>query len=301
MKTILLTGANGFLGSYLMKYLQDFFYIVSLSRSSQSDIVQDLSVQEFNLSRQFDFVIHSAGLAHMYPKNDLDKESFDKINVKGTAHLLSALEQYPPKIFVFISSVSVYGLDSGMAIDETSPLYGTSPYAKSKIQAEELVKSWCEIHKVSYLILRLPLIVGQNAPGNLGKMEMAISRSRYLRLAEGKAQKSAVLASDVAILIRNSFNNSTLPSGIYNLTDGVHSTFFELEEAIRKYYSKPPIVSIPEWSGWLLGKIGDLIPIFPFNSNSFKKITCTYTFSDAKARQELNWSPSPILSFYDAK
>lgn len=200
------------------------------------------------------------------------------------------------KAFIFISSVSVYGLDHGENISESTPLNGSSPYALSKIQAESMVVTWCQNHGIDYLILRLPLIVGSKPLGNLGKMMKAIQRGRYLRIAKGEANKSMVLATDVSELMATWLNKSLRVSGIYNLTDGIHPSFFQLEEGLKLLWQIKYIPAIPKWLGNLLGKLGDSIPWFPVNSGTIRKITDTFTFSDEKARMELGWNPRSVLS-----
>ena len=77
---------------------------------------------------------------------------------------------------MFLSvTIAVYGREAGRA-----DLRGASaspvqvPYAKSKIQAEEVVQQWCSMYNINYLILRLPLVVGKQPPGNLGAISVAI-------------------------------------------------------------------------------------------------------------------------------
>jgi nucleoside-diphosphate-sugar epimerase len=220
------------------------------------------------------------------------------VNVEGTKHLLQALENNPISKFIFVSSVSVYGLGKGELIDEQTPLKGNAPYAVSKIQAEELIANWCTKRNIDFLIVRLPLIVGPNPLGNLGKMIHAIQHGKYVRIAKGNARKSMVLASDVATLFNQWIMTKKNGSGIYNLTDKFHPTFYELEEALKIKFNKKWIPTIPTFVATLLGKLGDRFSFFPVNSQTIQKITCTFTFSDAKAQQELNWKPTNVLDFY---
>lgn len=241
----------------------------------------------------FDRVIHVAGKAHVYPKTEVEKQEFFTVNEKGTIHLCQALEKSGalPKQFVFISTVAVYGREFGTGIREYEPLRGETPYALSKIRAEEFLQAWGKQHGVKILILRLPLIAGPNPPGNLGKMLQAIPKGRYLSIGGGKARKSMVLAADVAELIVR----ETHAEGIYHLTDGEHPSFRELEEVICRHYqvALPKVLPL----GWarLLGKIGDILPFSPINSSTIDKMTLDLTFDDSKARRELSWQPRSVL------
>lgn len=184
---ILLTGSTGFLGTCLFNNIQNNI-IKTLNRNS-GDYMADLSIEVPNISDRFDLVIHSAGLAHITPQTENAKKSFFRINVNGTRNLLKSLENLRPNKFVFISSVSVYGLTNGEKIMESTPLLAQDPYGKSKIEAEEIVKKWCEEHNVIYTILRLPLIVGENPPGNLGAMIHGINKGFYFNIAGGYAKR----------------------------------------------------------------------------------------------------------------
>lgn len=199
LNKILLTGSTGFLGTIIMKEYSHL-NIKGLSRNN-SDFNVNLDYQVPFFEDEFDTVIHCAGRAHVVPKRKCEKLKFNKTNINGTKNLLNGLEKLKPKKFVFISSVSVYGLTSGEYINETYPLLANDPYGKSKIEAEKVVKRWCDEHNVICTILRLPLIVGVNPPGNLGAMIRGIKKGYYFNIAAGKARKSMVLASDVAKII----------------------------------------------------------------------------------------------------
>lgn len=297
MNSLLLTGSSGFLGSYLNQQLKEYFRCITIGRSAENHIVADFSNQLPKMPEDLAYCVHAAGKAHVYPRNQEESDAFLAINAKGTENLLNALDQCPIKAIVFISSVSVYGLSAGENISEDSELRGNTPYAKSKILAEEMIRTWSESRNCNYLILRLPLIAGVHPPGNLGKMIMGIQKGRYLRIARGNAHKSIVFAGDVARLISDWLGKPERTSGIFNLTDGVHPTFFELEEKISHELGGKKIPSVPTWFIRLVAVIGDRLSFIPINSGTVDKITKTFTFSDEKARLELGWSPKPATSY----
>lgn len=293
---IVLTGSSGFLGRIVHEKLKVKHKVLSLGRANGCNIqVRDIA-NIANLPSplvEINSVIHIAGLAHINPKDNDSKMAFDKVNFEGTQTLCAWIETWPqkPDALIFISSVSVYGLEVGSGITEKDELLGKSPYAQSKIKAEQFLLKWGKKLGIRILILRLPLIVGSNPPGNLGKMILAFKRGTYFSIGGGKARKSMVLAEDVANLL------ATCPNvaGIYNLTDGVHPSFAELESLIAKQLGKSSPPNLPLIFAKLLGKVGDVIPVFPINTNTIKKITQDLTFSDLKARQNLNWNPSSVI------
>jgi nucleoside-diphosphate-sugar epimerase len=285
---ITLTGASGFLGREMMDVLQSQHQIITLGRSLSNNIVSDLS-KEIPILPKSDIIIHAAGKAHMIPKTPEEKEDFFKVNEEGTKHLLSGIKELP-KLFVLISTVAVYGKEQGENISEAHPLKGDTPYAISKIKSEKLVQDWGKREGVNVLILRLPLIAGSNPPGNLGAMIKAIKGGYYLRLGNGQARKSMVLGKDIAKIIPGSLEKS----GIYNLTDGIHPSLKELDQYLAEVEGKK-VKSFPIKPLELAAKIGDYLAFFPLNSYRVNKLKNPLTFSDEKARRELNWSPSPVV------
>ncbi|BFM42294.1 NAD-dependent epimerase/dehydratase family protein [Flavobacterium sp. CFS9] len=288
---ILLTGANGFLGRSIKEKLSKEYEVFDLSRS-KGDYTYFLEKEIPVFKENFDIVIHSAGKAHSIPKSDQEKKEFYDINVTGTSNLLKGLENKGlPKQFVFISSVSVYGQETGRNINENHSLNAVDPYGVSKIEAEKIIIEWCRINNVICTILRLPLLVAKEPPGNLGAMLKAIEKGYYFNIAGGKAKKSMVLTKDIA-----SFIPIVAPiGGTYNLTDGIHPSFFELSFLIsnKRYFSLP--LGIAK----LIGKIGDIVvgERAPITSLKVKKITSDLTFDDSKARELLNWKPEPVLDY----
>ena len=292
---VLLTGANGFLGrSITSKLSTGNNLLLGLSRTS-GDYKIDLEKEIPKFKQRFDLVIHAAGKAHSVPKTAEDKKQFHDINVTGTLNLLQALENSAiPKQFVFISSVSVYGLESGININEEHALGAKDAYGVSKIEAEKMVTEWCRRHNTICTILRLPLLVGKKPPGNLGSMIKAIDKGYYFNIDGGKAKKSMVLVEDVASFIPKVAS----VGGFYNLTDGVHPDFNALSIAISNQRKKKVPLSLPLFITKLIGYAGDMLGNkAPINSSKIKKITSDLTFDDSKARRIVGWNPQSVLEY----
>ncbi len=292
---ILLTGANGFLGEYIYQWMSLNHQVFTLCRSQTCDYVYDLADYIPNFKQDFEIVVHAAGKAHSIPKSDIEEKSFYEINVTGTNNLLKGLSKSVPKQFVFVSSVSVYGLIEGQNINEESPLLAQDPYGKSKIESEDIIRKWCYKHNVICTILRLPLIVGANPPGNLGSMIRGIKKGYYFNIAGGNAKKSMVLASDITKFI---FKVAEV-GGTFNLTDGMHPTFNELSRTISLQLGRKFVPNMPLFLAKVLANIGDLIgDKFPINSNKLSKIMSPLTFDDTKAREAFGWKPKPVLESF---
>lgn len=286
---ILLTGASGFLGKNLMKCFEESGNeVITLGRNSNLDIQVDIA-KPFLLNNKYDLVVHAAGKAHIIPKTVQEEQDFFNTNQIGTHNLLSALETGLPKRFVLISTVAVYGVESGQNIAETHELLGTTPYAKSKIEAEKLVIDWGRANHVSTTILRLPLVSGKQPPGNLAAMERAIKKGYYFRIGDGVAKRSMVGAKDVADFILNQHKSE----GIFNLTDDEHPSIKQTDAYIARAHKKKILV-LPLWLTRVAASVGNIIPLFPVNTSRLKKLTSTLTFSNEKAKAA-GWRPKPAL------
>lgn len=295
MGRVLVTGANGFLGKYIYKSLLESNALFSLSKTTGDyKVILENETPIFN--ENYELVVHSAGKAHSVPKTDAERKQFYEVNVKGTENLLKGLESIGvPKQLVFISSVSVYGQEFGKDINEDYELEAKDPYGLSKIEGEVLVVKWCEKHSVVCTILRLPLLVGKNPPGNLGAMIRAIEKGYYFNIGGGKARKSMVLAQDVAFFIPK----VAIIGGTYNLTDGFHPNFKELSSAIAKNKNKKVPFNLPLFIVKLMGYAGDLLGNkAPINSSKIKKITSDLTFDDTKAREVAGWKSQRVLDWF---
>lgn len=291
---ILYTGASGFLGGNIYPILSQKYEIDTLGLLLKDTYKVDFSKEIPILNKQYDIILHAAGKAHTVPKNTLESEEFFQINFEGTKNLVHGLEQFGklPQSIIFISTVAVYGVESGTNINEDHARLGSSPYALSKIYAEDYLKDWCFKNNVTLGILRPSLIAGKNPHGNLGAMINGIKTGKYLRIGNGAARKSVLMAEDIAQIIPKLAE----VGGIYNVCDNHHPSFAELEELIAKQLNKKPPKSIPFLAAKSMALVGDIFGNkFPINSGKLDKITQTLTFSNEKAKRELGWEPLDVL------
>ena len=293
MNTILFTGSNGFLGKNIIPILRGNNYKVTTLDLQDADISCDISSVPPEINKKFDIVIHAAAKAHVMPKNRLDENDFFAVNLEGTKNLCNGLERFAaPKSIIFISTVAVYGLDSGEEITEDYPLNGSTPYAKSKVQAEKFLIKWCQEHKIKLSVLRPALFAGPSPPGNLGDMINMIKKSRYFSIAGGKARKSLLMVQDIAGLIPLLASRG----GIFNVCDTYHPSFRELEMLIAGQAGKTVPLSIPGVVARAAAIIGDYSHgLIPLNSAKLDKILLPLTFSNEKLKSELGWEPLSVL------
>ena len=296
MQKLLFTGGTGFLGRNI-KPILDSSYDVTTIGIMEADMIKANFVSGVpELPEKYDIVLHAAGKAHIYPKTEAEKQAFYDVNYKGTINLCKALEKVGvPKSFVFISTLSVYGDVCGNNDTEDSrPLMGDTPYADSKIKAEEYLTNWCKQHNVILGILRPSLLAGKGAPGNLGGMVNGIRTGAYLSIAGGKARKSVLMVDDIAHLVPLVAEKG----GVYNVCDDHNPSFGELEASIARQLGKRKPMSIPYWMAKCRALVCDVFSFFPINSRRLEKIVSTDIWSNEKARRELGWKPMDVIENY---
>ncbi|WP_321281291.1 NAD-dependent epimerase/dehydratase family protein [Marinifilum fragile] len=296
---VLISGASGFLGGYIVKLAENKKWdFDSIGIHETDNIKCDLSKEFTKELGTYDYVIHAAGKAHMIPKSNKDSEQFYNVNFEGTKNLLKAIADLDqlPKAILFVSSVAVYGLETGDFIKETECNNATDPYGRSKALAEEYIVEWGKTNNVRVVIIRPPLLIGKNAPGNLAAMIKGIKTGKYANIRGGHAKRSMVLVEELVEF----FPKLLEVEGVFNLTDGYNPSFKELSMKIGNHFMQTRILNIPKPIDTVLAKIGDFISFIfrkpvPFNSRQLTKMTNNLTFDDSKARA-IGWNPSNVLN-----
>ena len=101
-----------------------------------------------------DIVIHNAGKAHAFRRAETDNESLIKYMFRGLK-IYFKCRKIVPNQFIFMSSVSVYGLKYGVNVDGHVILNAKDWYGLSKMQAERIAINWCNNNNVVCTILLL--------------------------------------------------------------------------------------------------------------------------------------------------
>lgn len=156
MSRLLLTGANGFVGSILTARAQQAgFHVVTLARRLMPekpisvkqiacDICNSDGLAQAIADAKPSHVIHLAAMSHV-PTSFIEPLATWQTNVMGSMNLLEAVKQHAPDAFVlFASSSEVYGgaFRSGVAVDEQTNCEPLNPYAASKLAAESAFREY---------------------------------------------------------------------------------------------------------------------------------------------------------------
>lgn len=259
---ILVTGASGFIGSFIVEEAlrRGFETWAAVRKSSSREYLQDERIRliELDLSskdrlveqlrgKDFDYVVHAAGVTKC-----LNRQDFHRINTEGTKNLADALleVQMPLKRFVFVSSLSIFGaIKEKMPYDEIRESDTPQPnteYGRSKLAAE---------HYLDTLTPRLPVVIlrptGVYGPREKDYFIMAKSIKQHSDFAVGY-QRQDITFVYVADVVQAVFLALTaqIPSGRkYFLSDGEvyqSTTFSDLihEELGRPWWIR---ITAPVW------------------------------------------------------
>ncbi|PFA66931.1 NAD-dependent epimerase [Bacillus sp. AFS015802] len=274
MKKILITGKNSYVGKSLEKWLGK--YLGKYSLSSVSLRTDSWKEKEFS---GYDVVFHVAGIAHIKETKE-NAELYYKVNRDLTYEVAHKAKSEGVKQFIFLSSMSVYGIESGV-INRKSPLNPKSNYGKSKLEAEELIKP-LENEKFKVAIVRPPMIYGKGCKGN------------YVRLAK------FALITPVFPDIENKRSMiyiDNLSEFVKILIDGYNSgTFFpQNSEYVRTSELVKSIAEMHEKNIWLTRLFNPLLRLL-------KGSTLNKVFGDLVYEKGMSENESPyyICDFYSS-
>jgi nucleoside-diphosphate-sugar epimerase len=221
--TVLITGATGCIGSALAQRFAasgEFGTVRVLVRSGSKDNALPANVERVTGSledgaealrsavRDVSHIFHAAAKVHD-PQGSA--EDFHRINADGTRFLVEACnrEGVRPRL-LFYSTVAVYGEETPLdGIPEDAPVNPVTPYAASKIEAENILRAWGNSAGAVVTIFRVATVYGPRDRGNMARMLTAIARGRFILPGDGNNRKTCVAVENV---IRASQTAATLPA-----------------------------------------------------------------------------------------
>jgi UDP-glucose 4-epimerase len=221
VKTVLVTGGAGFIGSHACVDLLEHDYEVvvvddySNSHPAALERVQKVAGRPLigyevdirdrkDLAKVFaahpiDAVIHFAGKKAVGESMQIPLEYYD-INVGGTSNLLRTMVDHDVYNLVFSSSCSIYGETTKVPITEGDPAQPTNPYAWSKWTCEQIIEGACKRYPEMHAIaLRYFNPTGAHPSGNLGEDPLGVPNNivpYLMQVAVGRLQQLSVFGDD---------------------------------------------------------------------------------------------------------
>jgi nucleoside-diphosphate-sugar epimerase len=255
------TGATGFIGGRLVDALVEEGHKVRvlvrqpggsplLHRTGvelvQGDLGDPGGLQE--AIRGAEHVFHCAGLVGDWLRHDDAR----RINVEGTAALLSACAASGVGRVVHLSSLSVYGLGQHRGTDESAPLcYSGDAYMDSKIDAERMVRVAASRDGLPAVIVRPGFVYGPGDRRFLPKLLDAVGRRQFAYVGDGSKLLNLSYVDDVARAMLLAAGEPSAVGQAYNLTDGTETSLREFVECLCGHLGIPaPTKRIPPPVGW---------------------------------------------------
>jgi len=303
----LVTGATGFLGLHLCLALRERGYSVAAGLRREVKGPWD-RVALFDLAggdivpsklEGVSCIFHVAGKAHSLSETVQESYEYMQINTTGTRRLLEASKAAGVQRLVFFSSVKAMGEGSVDCIDESFESAPTTPYGRSKLDAERLVLEGGYIPHAT--VLRLSMVYGPTNKGNLPRMIEAIARGRFPPMADVGNRRSMVHVEDVVQAALLAAEQAQAAGQTYILTDGRAYSTRQMYEWICEALGRPvPNPVVPQAVLKLLAKTGDAIGRlrgrrFMFDSDALEKLTGSAWYSSEKIQRDLGFQPERDL------
>lgn len=247
---LLVTGATGFLGSAIVRHATSAgFKVLATARIADMtlprvDFISADILDASSLPKIFegvDCVCHAAGLAHVFDASEASKAPFHAVNAVGAENVARVAAERGVKHFIFISSVSVYGV-AACGSDENAPCHPEGSYAESKLEAERRLVGLCQKTGMRLTILRLATLYGEEDPGNMVRLIRAIARGRFIWVGKGENLKSLLHRDDAARACMAVTGSSVPGIGIYNVSAPAQK-MIEIVETISRVSGK----AVPSW------------------------------------------------------
>ena len=253
---ILVTGGAGFIGRYLVDFLQNHHEVTiydNLSNSTKESIipliergvyfVQGDILEYNNLVKScvgFDLVIHLAAKSDV-AESVKNPEITNEVNIIGTENVLKCCAENKIKKIIFASSAAVYG-DCNLVISETTNKNPSSPYGKSKLLAEQEIKKISKDNNLNAISLRLFNVYGKedNQNGVISKFIKNVSQEIPIIInGDGKQTRDFISINDVIVAFECAIKKIDGKKGkAYNIASGNSISIDELAKMIVKKSGK---------------------------------------------------------------
>ena len=256
---ILVTGADGFIGSHLVELLLDKGYKVialthynsfnswgwleniNIKKSNKSNItIQSGDIRDYffceQLLRKVDIVFNLASLISI-PYSYIAPESFIDTNIKGTYNLCLASKKNQVKKFIHISTSEVYGSALYIPIDEKHPLQPQSPYSATKISSESIALSFFYSLSLPVTIIRPFNTYGprQSARAIIPNIIIQIlSNKKKLEVGNLQSIRDFNFVLDQCNALISIAKNNKIKGEVYNLGSNQNISIIDLINLIKK-------------------------------------------------------------------
>lgn len=309
MKSLLVTGATGFVGSHLLPLLIGQGWHVNSAVRSNSDRLPlnahplrvgniDGDTSWYHALQGIDTVIHLAARAHILHDNTPNPEAeFFQINTQGTANLVEQCIQAGVKHFIFISSIGAMASLSHQPLTEKSPCQPDTPYGRSKLQAEQALIDLASQSTMTWTILRPPLVYGPGNPGNMERLVKLAGLGLPLPFGLVHNRRSFIYVGNFVDAIATCLTHPQAKNQVFLVSDGQDLSTPQLIRKIAHHLGRPcKLLPIPPSLLKLASYLGDALqnlsqrPI-PLNTSTIERLLGSLVVDSSHIQTTLNWQP----------
>lgn len=301
MKTILITGVNGFVGANFTNSWFRNHKIVGLDihQPEKEGVERIFGWDELGKVPPVDAIVHLAGKAHD-TKNRSEAQVYFDVNTGLTQKIFDYFLQSDARTFVFFSSVKA-AADSvpGDVLTEEVVPAPVGPYGESKIRAEEYILNKLSAVSDQLLdkrvyILRPCMIHGPGNKGNLNLLYSVVKKGIPWPLGAYENRRSFCSIENISYVVEQLIVKENIESGIYHVGDDESLSTNELIKLIGESVGRRShIWQLPK--GFMNGAaaIGGALKL-PLNKERLRKLTENYVVSNAKIKQALGIDKMPV-------
>jgi len=275
MSIILITGITGYIGNVLSVNLAKRHTILGVSR--KRDCANFYSWDNLP-ETHVDIVIHLAGKAHDSVNQNYN--DYHQANVHYTKMIIDYCNKFKISQLIFVSTSKVYSF-SNLRITESSNKEVKTPYQKTKLIAEELIRT--KLLTTKYHIIQPPIIIGQKEKGNLRLLEKLFSIIPVWPLGAFKNVKSVISYQNFEFFIEELILKQP-ESNTYIICDDQTISTIDL---IKIRFPKVIILNTGKGFWKVLAKLLTLLKLNFFNLEVLNKLTLSETYSNEKIKKDL--------------
>ena len=302
--TVLVTGANGFLGGHVCAALVARRIAVrGLVRHAEAGLpagavaapargLDDLAAIRAAL-RGVDGVIHLAARVHQRTTPGF-AAAFRAVNVEGTRTLLREAISAGARNFVFFSSVKAVGEESDTPWTEATPPAPSDAYGATKLEAEAVVRSLAGRAGVHAPILRLPLVYGPEMKANALRLFQLVDRGVPLPLGSVRNRRSLLFTGNLMAALFASLE-SPAGSDTFFVSDAEDLSTPELVRLIaRSLGRRARLVPVPVGLLRMAGRVGDVVARagpFPLTTAAIDRLVGSLSVDSSKLTRLTGYSP----------
>lgn len=293
---ILVTGANGFVGQALCKKLvQQGVGVTAVVRKADADlpnvttVVKSLSAKTEwqDTLKNIDVIIHLAGRAHIMNEAAEDPyQAYAEVNIEATRHLAEQAVLSGVRRFVFVSTVKVNGESTGpSAFNESKNAQPEDDYAKTKYEAEKALNQIAKEEKLEVVIVRPPLIYGENVKANFKNLIKLSQSGLPMPFGAIKNKRSLLYLENLIDFLLLCAKHPKAVNETFLISDDDDVSTTQLIQTIAVASNKKAIlVPVPmEWLKLLLKLIG--------KQSLSVRLFGNLQVDTTKAKTLLNWAP----------